>query len=33
MEQDKEILLKFAKRNNLKKIYGNKEKLSVVTYK
>ena len=33
MEENKKILLDFAKKNNLKKIYGNNEKLSVVSYK
>jgi len=33
LEQSKKILIDFAKKNNLKKIYGNEEKLSIVSYK
>jgi hypothetical protein len=33
LNQNKEILIKFAKKNKLKKIYWNENDLSVVSYK
>ncbi len=33
LEQDKKVLIDFAQKHNLKKIYGNEEKLSIVSYK